>query len=60
MAKAKFGSVKWQKIEWKRITKKIMKNQPLDARDRTFIDVQSMHNERIMKEFRKKRLKRVM
>jgi hypothetical protein len=58
--KPEFGSVKWQNMEMKRITKKIMKSEPLDTRDIVFLDVQHIHNQAIMKKYRRRKLRKVI
>lgn len=44
-----FGSVKWQNEQSKNIKEKLKSGEKLSGKDKTFIEVQLMHNMRLKK-----------
>jgi len=57
---AKFGSVAWQEEQTKKIMNKLLKGEPLEDYERTFIQIQTEHNRRLINlKKKKKKLKRV-
>lgn len=47
---AKFGSVEWQEEQRKKVLTKLSKGEKLDSLDKTFVEMQLLHNRKVIGE----------